>query len=326
MKKLILIIFVIISALSALFVAACDKDEPIVDDNFYDSWMQYIKDDVKLINTVLPGSHDAGSEGLLFFMDTQHCSIAEQLEAGSRYLDLRVKYNRAGKLAMFHGSQTGPLFDDVLNMLITFIEENPSEFLVLDFQHFETPDPADLSALIIAVEEAFSAIMKPDEYALKKGMNLSTLTMGEIRAAGARYIVTWGRDEDITLGKNYIFRRDDYLDSPYVTEEHQDDWTRLMNYFPNYFAVNVGTKLFVLQCQPTSGDIDSFNSEYTDAMNAYAASLADNSELLMKTNIIMRDNVIANPETMSTIIRLNLSKNNVKAEYIEYFTDSLQAS
>ena len=292
-----------------------------IDEDFLCNWMQYLSDDVKIIDVVIPGSHDAGTKGLLMDMATQNSTIGEQLAKGVRYFDLRVKYNLDGKLAIYHGSlQTGVLFESVLNDIKSFIEAYPTEFLILDFQHFEIYPVEDLPILIIDVEAAIASALNPEAYALKKDVNLSTLTMREIRTSGARYIVDWGREEPTTLAKNYIFRREDALYSPYEGDEHREDWTRLLNYFPNYYAVNNNTRFFVLQSQPTGGDLEAFNDLYLADMNSYVDSLATNSELLSKTNIIMRDFTGENPETVTAILKLNLAKGTIKSDKIEMFT------
>jgi hypothetical protein len=219
MKKIISAIFLIIITLS-LFTG-CKK--AYIDENFFSDWMQYLDGSVKIIDAVLPGSHDAGSKGLVFAMDTQDSTVEEQLKSGARYLDLRVKYNLQGVLSLFHGSQTGAAFDDVLNQISSFIENNPSEFLILDFQHFEGDYEYTIEQTQIDAEKAIAAELNPEKYALKKGVDLSSLTIGKIRESGAKYIITWGRTEQSVLLKDYIFKREDYLYSPYVTEEHHED-------------------------------------------------------------------------------------------------------
>jgi len=295
---------------------SCSK--AYIDEDFFSSWMKYLKDDCLLTTAVIPGSHDAGTNGLQLNMDTQSSTIKEQLEAGTRYFDLRVKYNYKHELAIFHGVQTGMVFESVLDDLSGFITANPTEFLILDFQHFEEGGGETLEQVQIDVEERISERLNPQENALKKGVDLKTLTIGNIRESGAKYIVTWGRDEETVLSKDYIFKREDYLCSPYNKPEHQDDWNRLMNYFRNYYAENDSTRLFVLQSQPTSGDLRLFNDTYIDDMNAFVDSLCD-SEYLNKTNIIMRDFIVHNPETVRCILRLNLVKGTIKEDGIKMF-------
>ena len=55
-------------------------------------WMSALDDGVKLNELVLPGTHDSATQyvQLGFFSKCQALSIGEQLEAGARYLDIRL--------------------------------------------------------------------------------------------------------------------------------------------------------------------------------------------------------------------------------------------
>ncbi|MGI6701872.1 MAG: phosphatidylinositol-specific phospholipase C domain-containing protein [Christensenellales bacterium] len=319
MKCISRLIIVAIILFSLVNAGGCAR----IDEDFYSEWMRCISDETLIIDTVIPGSHDAGSKGLLFFMDTQESTIYEQLKAGVRYFDMRAKYNTDDKLAMYHGAQTGALLSNVLDEIRTFIDAYPTEFLILDFQHFEGNNYCTIDEQQIDVEAMISAKLNPSEYALKKPVDLSKLTMKDIRDKGARYIIVWGRDNESALNKDYIFPREEYLCSPYNKPEHQEDFERLRNYFPNYYALNDGTKFFVLQCQPTSGNIKAFNDTHLGEMNAYVASIADDEELLNKTNIIMRDFIVSSPDVIRTILRLNLDKNTIDNKYIKTFEINL---
>ena len=55
-------------------------------------WMKELDGELPLNQIVLPGSHDSATQyvQLAFFSKCQALSIAEQLEAGCRYLDIRL--------------------------------------------------------------------------------------------------------------------------------------------------------------------------------------------------------------------------------------------
>ena len=66
----------------------------------------------------------------------QHLTIEEQLKLGVRYFDLRV--NKVdNEYVMFHSVLNGTKFNPILDCIVQFLEENPSETLLLDFQHFK---------------------------------------------------------------------------------------------------------------------------------------------------------------------------------------------
>ena len=58
------------------------------------NWMESISDNIPLRKIVIPGSHDSGTKGMLWPWQTQKYDIAEQLELGIRYFDIRVNKKR----------------------------------------------------------------------------------------------------------------------------------------------------------------------------------------------------------------------------------------
>jgi len=112
------------------------------------SWMSKIKNGSKLNELIMPGSHDAGMSELHHcdlgskmntgMVETQELNIKNQLEAGSRYFDIRVDYDH-NKLVTYH--RTGSLgcngqdLSAVINQSIEFLKANSSETFFLKFSH-----------------------------------------------------------------------------------------------------------------------------------------------------------------------------------------------
>ena len=121
------------------------------------NWMSLFEN-YSLWDLVLPGSHDSAAyiskNKLLYlqkYMLTQSLSIYEQMKAGVRVLDLRVvgyiNYEEDGPDAkmeywLAHTAIIVPL-KLVLQEILTFINENPSEVLVLEFRADWSPVNAD---------------------------------------------------------------------------------------------------------------------------------------------------------------------------------------
>jgi 1-phosphatidylinositol phosphodiesterase len=70
------------------------------------TWMSGIPDETLLSNITLPGTHDSCAESNIPFVRTQYLSITKQLEAGLRFLDLRVRVHSDGQLYMYHGGES----------------------------------------------------------------------------------------------------------------------------------------------------------------------------------------------------------------------------
>src|SRR5574344_175926 len=112
--------------------------EPENDFKDRSDWMSGMDDETLLSDIVIPGSHDSGTVGMNWMANTQNYTIAGQLRMGVRYLDLRVR-NKDGKLVFYHtfdGTEYLPVLEDIRD----FIKENPTEVLLLDFQHFDNSE------------------------------------------------------------------------------------------------------------------------------------------------------------------------------------------
>ena len=106
-----------------------------------DSWMARLDDATPLNQVVLPGTHDSATQyvQLPFFAKCQSLSIAEQLEAGYRYLDVRLGDEGNGdSLKLMHGFTNcktdvfGDVLrlDDVLAGCYAFLDAHPTETIV----------------------------------------------------------------------------------------------------------------------------------------------------------------------------------------------------
>ncbi|EOQ00432.1 phosphatidylinositol-specific phospholipase C [Bacillus cereus] len=100
-------------------------------------WMQsLVKDSIKLSELSIPGTH--GSTALYGktaidedWTRNQRMSITTQLNSGIRYLDIRAR--RTGdSFAMHHGPvYQHKMFGDILNEVTIFLQQNPSETVLM---------------------------------------------------------------------------------------------------------------------------------------------------------------------------------------------------
>jgi len=116
------------------------------------SWMKEISDEQNLSQIMLPGVHNAAASylPLSLFSKCQKLSISELLDAGYRYLDVRVgvdEKNEEKTLYTYHNfvpcyNKSGIIprrltFNDVMESCYEFLDENPSEtiILVIKYEH-----------------------------------------------------------------------------------------------------------------------------------------------------------------------------------------------
>lgn len=104
-------------------------------------WMAALPDDSAISEIVIPGTHDCASESaqLGFITKCQALDIAQQLNIGARYLDIRLG-EADGALKLYHGftkCKASPLpwaaqidLEDVLRDCYAFLDAHPGETIL----------------------------------------------------------------------------------------------------------------------------------------------------------------------------------------------------
>lgn len=104
-------------------------------------WMKNIDDDVLISDISIPGTHDSGSAYVqyAFIFRCQALTISQQLEAGFRYLDVRLRTD-GNDLVFCHSfafcKENGGLtsknlsLESVLEDIYSFLENHPSETVI----------------------------------------------------------------------------------------------------------------------------------------------------------------------------------------------------
>lgn len=101
-------------------------------------WMRDLPDSASLASLSVPGTHQSMSiiGGSLTRTQEDHGvsggSLRAQLAAGIRAIDIRARVNGGNTFTIHHGAQyQNANFDDVLNVLATFLREHPSETVIM---------------------------------------------------------------------------------------------------------------------------------------------------------------------------------------------------
>ena len=291
------------------------------------NWMSMIKDDTKINNIVIPGSHDSGSYTMIYMAETQKFDIQKQLELGFRYFDIRIT-NEDGKYLIFHDIINGVEAEPIIKNFADFLKDNPSEFLILDFQKFKN----DSEAKVIELINTYLAPYLVHNESLESDLAfIDSLTLGQVRG---KCIVLFGTY--VYLDLDYVFPRNNdkctnkncALDSKYIEDYHFTTLANLIENGHKDYISSIKSKietenhkgLFVLQSQltdhkkifgPWSRENKIAEETSTINMSTYISylHLSDDFEYI---NIIMRDFV--NQEKAEIIIRLNYYKHIIKDE------------
>ncbi len=100
----------------------------------YAYWMSRLPDDVVLSALSLPGTHDSCAlhDGLSFgFAKCQTWSLADQLKAGVRFIDIRCRH-MDNRFFIYHGIIDQRMtFEEVRDVCQKFLEDHPTECIVM---------------------------------------------------------------------------------------------------------------------------------------------------------------------------------------------------
>ncbi|MFY0252531.1 phosphatidylinositol-specific phospholipase C [Chitinophaga sp. 30R24] len=106
-------------------------------------WMGAIADNTSLTTLSIPGTHDSGArvEPIGGTAKCQDLTIRQQLDAGTRFLDIRCRHI-GDAFAIHHGSIYQNMnFTDVLTACYDFLAANPTETIVMSVK--EEYDPTN---------------------------------------------------------------------------------------------------------------------------------------------------------------------------------------
>lgn len=135
----------------------------------FSSWMAQLKSSAlqaePLYNLCIPGSHDSGAYKLFpklgFAVDrpdlrgswflnafhfityplvarysiTQRLNVYQQLNAGIRYLDIRIALRPEDNQFYICHNFYGPKLEEILKQMRAYVKQNPTEIIIVDIQH-----------------------------------------------------------------------------------------------------------------------------------------------------------------------------------------------
>lgn len=206
------------------------------------SWMAGVSDDTMLSSVTIPGTHDSATQNIIlkFILQCQDTTIAQQLENGYRYLDIRaaIDEGKGGdrRLKLIHsignckakkGLFAGNLYlDAVVEDVYDFLEKNPTETVLFCVKAENGDDPVgEVQSLLYQLIDE-----NPDKWYLQNRIP----TIGEVRGK----IVLATRFEDVggqgemRSGLNFMWEDQgskEIVDLPYdlsMISENQSLWVQ----------------------------------------------------------------------------------------------------
>ena len=295
----------------------------------YDNWMSYIKDDVRLCSLVIPGSHNAGSYGMMKMAECQKDRLLTQFRYGVRQFCLRLDTDRKGKIVLAHGIAKGDSFENVLCDIRTIIEHYPTEILLLDLREYY---PSKIGPVTIKpkadkhkVDALLEKYISPEKYAFCDFDKIGDVTVGDIRRAGKRYII-------INPNEDYKFSRSCDCIFPWekaVNGSHAKSFAaQTLRFFDDYSTD--GLYWFQTQQTPNLGTEVGLTTpikldyELREYFKDIIKGIENNPAHLERANIIAGDFMTYDYMKSEAILRLNLLKNNVNNELATEYAEGLK--
>ncbi|MBQ2974230.1 MAG: hypothetical protein IJE19_07730 [Clostridia bacterium] len=291
---------------------------------FYKNWMSYIKDEAKITKIAMPGTHNSGTMGMSKLARCQNGTLFEQYQYGVRFFDIRLKADRKGRLFVGHGIMTGMPAQLAFESLKMILEQS-EEFFVIKMMTYMNQQIGPFKLSYKGNKDETSRLIReylsPEKYALTGYGDISSLTMGDIRKSGKKYII-------INENKEYDFSNDCPVLGPWSSEVY--------GYKPEKFAKEIVSYLrnldtdgffwFQTQQTPNLGtengwtkwpdDLDKLSRKYFPGI---IAEIAADPKLVEKVNVVAGDFMTADYMKANEILSLNLNKGIVKDEMVEKY-------
>lgn len=141
MKKLKKYGSIVVALFLLLSFSKSSDVDVLVDTPQGNNWMKFIGDTRPLHFISMPGTHDSGAlhnrevGGIVIgYAQCQDKSIAEQLEMGVRYLDIRCQF-KSNTFDIYHGSVSQKQsFESVIRTCRDFLYRNPTETIIMSIK------------------------------------------------------------------------------------------------------------------------------------------------------------------------------------------------
>lgn len=213
----------------------------------------------RLREVAIPGSHHSGAYNLTnaktvgfgrAWADAQSLTIKQQLEAGVRYLDLRLMYY-AGVLGLQEGvyvahtsdggvlTYWGEKVEAIVQAVRDFQDAHEREIVILDFNHFYAMNAAQHDRLAKLLRAAFGDLAAPP--------GESDLTIEEMWSRGRRVVLLYGGDQQGSGGQDRalaIFPALWGQDKIYATWANATDFQTLYDRVDNALKLRDRSRLY----------------------------------------------------------------------------------
>ncbi len=297
--------------------------------SIYRNWMSYLKDDVKLIDVVMPSAHNACSYELNVMGKCQSGNLYEQFSHGVRHFCIRLNTDKKGNIVVCHGISKGGHLTNDLESIKKMLEENDSEFFIFDIREYYDqkfgPITLKFKADVNQMNALLEEYIKPSQYAFTDFNDINSVNVGDIRKSGKRYILyNFEKAYRYSVNCEYDFPWDKRING-LKAEGFSKEVTKLfdlgkmtgLNWFQIQQTPNLGTEIGVTT--PKKLDVR-LRPYFTDIIS----QIKSNEKYLKRANIIASDFMTDDYMKSYEILKLNINKNNIIEDKTDEFLSKLQ--
>jgi hypothetical protein len=300
--------------------------------NLFDlsNWMSKLEspETVRLLDITLPGTHNSAaydlatdlnendpdyatvedgtfsipedfiSQWICGYALTQSLSLSEQLQAGVRYLDIRIDYDSATSSWRGYHFLFGLQMTVLLEQIATFAKDHPKEIILVEFGTIYNPDvtaeqKADYQSKIT---NTFAGNLIPTS------TDLNTVTIGSLQEAGTNLLAVV-RDDEVVNGSDILWN-DQIIENTFpLTDNYQvmvqynedrltDFYNRTEQNFYKLQWILTPTSKYIRE-NPLVGSLYSLAQEGNAKLNDFKRPSTDANQQL--GNILLVDYIETSP-------------------------------
>lgn len=296
----------------------------------FDRWMEYIVPSAPMNKLIMPGAHNACTAGFPKMSCCQNGTLEEQMRYGIRHFCIRLDTDRKGNVVCCHGIAKGLPLKEALNGVREFMEEHPSEVMLLDIREYY--DQKILGPIVLRyyadpakVDAILAETIEPEKYAYTDFNELKEVTLGDVLKAGKRFIL-------INDGESYRYSKKCDINLPWekkVNGSKAYEFTReTLRYFRDY--PSEGLYIFQTQQTPNPGtkigltNPWKLDTELRKHFSYLIEGIRSDPFYLESANVIAGDFMTEDYMKCAMIISLNLDKGYVVPGKEEEFTEGLK--
>lgn len=218
------------------------------------NWMSSISDNVSLAALSIPGTHDSGADyGCPTFAYNEYAkchtqSIPQQLNGGIRYLDIRCR-RTGNSFAIHHGQCYQQMnFGEVLQDCQKFLQDNPSETIIMRIKEEHSADS----------DKSFATIFNGYQSSYSNLFYTSTSIPTMANARGKIVIL-----DNASIGKGISYGSQNNQDDYYFSDKTKK-WSPIVNQLNNAKNSSSNTVFYLNHISGTA-----FSSDAGDLISGF---------------------------------------------------------